>query len=224
MKSVRVALSAFGGVFLLASSAMAADLAALPPPVWGLYFGGGVCYDWATLKGEIPTNTPPFNNNNPIPIKATADAPCLTVTAGIDHQFDNMIVAGLFVSYDWQDKRGDVVIPIPSTSAPPTGEFAIDNILTVAGRVGVLATQDTLLYALAGWSWSKFHGFFPAGTLVTSQNIDGLTLGLGVEQRFDPNWSGRLEGRYTDFGDVSFSGATGSITDLSIRAVLTYRP
>lgn len=48
MRVVRVALSALGGVVLAASSALAADVAAVPPPpLWGFYFGGGVCYDWA---------------------------------------------------------------------------------------------------------------------------------------------------------------------------------
>jgi outer membrane immunogenic protein len=220
MKSVRVALSAFGGAFLLASSAMAADIAAIPPPIWGIYFGGGGCYDWATLDGEFGQS--PYTT----PAKGDAEAPCLTVTAGVDRQLDSTIVIGAFVSYDWQDKEGDVYTNVPQTAPTLLGQFAVGNILTVAGRAGILINPELLFYGLVGWSWSEFTG--TAGATTISKSINGPTVGLGIESLFHPNWSGRLEGRVTSFGTFTHPGppapATASITDTSIRVVLTYRP
>jgi hypothetical protein len=222
MKSVRVALSAFGGAFLLASSAMAADMAAVPPPLWAIYFGGGVCYDWAKFEGELGPNDPGY----PYHVRSSASAPCLTAEVGVSTEINN----GYFdvsLSYDWQKKRGETEVDFSTGGPPnwqPVGEFfELGNMLTLAGRAGVKTSPDLILYALLGYSWAKY-AFEPVGP-GTPSTVHGPTFGLGLESRFDPNWSGRLEARHTIFNTFQNHGELPNIhlTDTSIRALLIYR-
>jgi len=91
----------------------------------------------------------------------------------------------------------------------------IEDMWTLAGRFG-WATDETLFYGLAGWSWANSkmalnHGCIDSGcwnSLSNSDTIDGWTVGAGVEFR---NWllegmSTRFEYRYTDFGSNSVWG------------------
>jgi outer membrane immunogenic protein len=248
MRLVRVALSALGGA-ILASSAMAADYVAAvpPPPVWGFYFGGGVCYDWADFDidktktktksyyhyGELVT-VPIFSHTKNY--EGDAQAWCGTATIGYDYQIDQLFVVGIFASYDWQKKKGDIFkVDYPQYDK---GDVWLGNIATVAGRAGILVQPDLLVYALVGWSWS--NGGFELYGKELSGNLNGPTIGAGIEKLFHTNWSARLEYRLTDFGSLSKSHSwdyqccgktytytkttTAHITDQSIRLVLTYRP
>jgi len=248
MRLVRVALSAFGGVVLAASSALAADIAAVPPPpVWGFYFGGGVCYDWADFDIEKNIYKKKWNRElqqKEYVLKHTfdlfdisAEAPCLTATIGYDYQIDQLFVIGIFASYDWQldEKRGDVTKEKHNKTFT-LATAAIGDIATVGGRAGVLVQPDLLVYLLLGYSWSNasFQVFPPWGP-GASGSVSGPTIGAGIEKLFHNNWSARLEYRYTDFGKLStglnqiwytkyYWEKTAHITDQSVRLVLTYRP
>jgi opacity protein-like surface antigen len=253
MRLVRVALSALGGVVLAASSALAADIAAVPPPpLWGFYFGGGVCYDWAdfdidktedkTIRFKKYTTYPPYykiiekNFSHTKNFEGDASDWCGTVTVGYDYQIDQLFLVGIFASYDWQKKNGDID-KIPKYGDPypvPYSSVWLGNIATVAGRAGVLVQPDLLAYFLIGYSWSEGGIELYGKTL--SGNLSGPTVGLGLEKLFTPNWSARLELRHTDFGSLSKSKSYGNywysvtkttnahITDTSVRVVLTYRP
>lgn len=253
MKFARVALSALGGVALMASSALAADIAAVaPPPVWGFYFGGGGCYDWADFDFESQTSekhldfrtwkwTDWAQLGDPHMFNVPAEAPCLTATFGYDVQIDPLWVVGVFASYDWQDKHGDEtkdshhqkILNKDLTLA----EVSLGDIMTVGGRAGMLVTPKVLVYGLFGWSWSQasFALLPPIGP-AASGGVNGPTIGAGIEALFHRNWSGRVEYRLTDFGSLSGSAeacvivacfkedTTAKITDQSVRLVLTYRP
>jgi opacity protein-like surface antigen len=250
MSLVRVALSALGGVFL-ASSAFAADIAAVPPPpLWGFYFGGGVCYDWADfdIDKDIYKKEKVGYDENYQPIyeykhkynidlfDIAAEAPCATVTVGYDYQIDQLFLVGIFASYDWQlkDKRGDVTFE-HNYNTYTLAEASIGNIATVGGRAGILVQPDLLVYFLLGYSWSdaSFQVFPPWGP-GASGGVSGPTVGLGLEKIFATHWSLRGEVRYTDFGKLStglqplwgryYYEKSAAITDTSVRVVLTYRP
>jgi opacity protein-like surface antigen len=250
MRLVRVALSALGGA-ILASSAFAADYAAVPPPpVWGFYFGGGVCYDWANFDidkdiykkkyvGKDENYEPVFEYQHKHHIELfdiAAEAPCATVTVGYDYQIDQLFLVGIFASYDWQlDKKyGDVTFTHYDKTYT-LAEASIGNIATVGGRAGILVQPDLLVYALVGFSWSNasFQVFPPYGP-GASGSVSGPTIGGGIEKRFATNWSLRAEYRYTDFGKLStglqhlyqkyYYEKSANITDQSVRIVLTYRP
>ncbi len=233
MRLVRVALSALSGVVLAASSAVAADIAAIPPPpVWGFYFGGGVCYDWADfdidkdiykkkkvkdeygypVRDSYGDYVYEFKHKYNIDLfDIAAKAPCATVSIGWDHQIDQLFVIGAFFSYDWQleDKRGDITKDIYYNYQNKTITLAsasIGNIATVGGRAGILVQPDLLVYFLLGYSWTDaYFAILPDwnGGIGASGGVSGPTVGLGAEKRFTPNLSLRGEVRYSDFGTLS---------------------
>lgn len=76
---------------------------------------------------------------------------------------------------------------------------------SLRGRLG-LAMDRTLFYVTGGGAlanqnytvWSPFTGF---NTNASATKL-GWTLGGGLEYAFAPNWSARVEYRYSDFGKV----------------------
>jgi outer membrane immunogenic protein len=113
---------------------------------------------------------------------------------------------------------------------------------TFRGRAGVLADPQTLLYATGGLAVGEFKysaqatttiqvfgpglgGTTPVGTLVlpgavaasSSDTRVGWTVGAGVERKFSPNWSGKLEYLYMDFGSKTFFAGTTNQADVSFH-------
>ena len=83
----------------------------------------------------------------------------------------------------------------------------------INGRLGV-ADDRALFYAIGGAAWagvntnmnwtysSTFFGI--SGTRLLS----GFDVGAGVEYAFTPNWVGRVEYRYYDFGKYNLNNST----------------
>jgi outer membrane immunogenic protein len=111
---------------------------------------------------------------------------------------------------------------------------------TFRGRLGWLADPQTLLYGTVGLAVGEFK--FATTTTTTVQRLLGATsttpsgapiittasfsdsqtrvggaVGLGVERKFDRNWSGKLEYLYLDFGTATYFGGTASQTDVRLR-------
>lgn len=113
--------------------------------------------------------------------------------------------AALRGGYDWDLGRAvlgvggtyDFMKPDDKTYVPSTLE--ISKLATLFARVGYDA-GPWMPYALAGYSWAEVEETFP-GTSETV-DLDGYTVGLGLERRFNPRWSGFAEYTYTDFGDI----------------------
>lgn len=127
------------------------------------------------------------------------------IRGGYDWQM-NQTVFGLGAEYDFGKLKGD---------DGPAAEARVGKAGTVFARLGYDAGA-WLPYALAGYTWAD------AEVGPVKANIDGYTLGLGVERKFTPNWSGYGELSYTDFGDVpEFGGA--SIDSQKIKLGVNYR-
>ncbi len=124
---------------------------------------------------------------------------------------------------------------------------------TFRGRAGFLADPQTLLYATGGLAVGEFRysaqtttsiqvfgpgsaGTTPLGAPLvfagaaasSSDTRVGWTVGAGVERKFSPNWSGKLEYLYMDFGSKTyFSGtlnqASVSFRDQILRAGINYQ-
>jgi outer membrane immunogenic protein len=75
--------------------------------------------------------------------------------------------------------------------------------LYVGGRLGFRAGPSTLVYGKAGYTNMKLTGSLSeaAAILNFSGETDGWRLGGGVEQLFGPNAYGKLEYRYSSYGD-----------------------
>lgn len=155
-----------------------------------------------------------------------------TVEGGFDYQFGDQFVAGVSGDYTYSNIGTDLSVDIPNTFS---GSYSLDasNSFSVLGRLGWLSNPDTLVYGLVGWTWTEFEGDFSGGGPDYSFDLDGLTVGAGIETRFTPNITGKLEYRYVDYGDNSLiSGDIGEdiFLDLyndtsmqTIRAVVSYR-
>ena len=124
---------------------------------------------------------------------------------------------------------------------------------TFRGRVGLFATPETLLYATGGLAVGelKYSAATNLGVQVfgpglaerrltgvaftlpvgpAASNSDtraGWTAGAGVEHKFTPNWSGKLEYLSMDFGTKTFFAGTANQADVGfhdhiLRAGINY--
>jgi outer membrane immunogenic protein len=178
-----------------------------------------------------------------------------TVQLGYDRTLPSRFLIGVFADYDFS---GGTETSFGGTSVLTTGApgdtlgFAgtaeVDNSWTVGGRLGFLATPETLVYGLIGWTHADLN---VSGTYATDivggtpvsfsseEDMDSVTIGAGVETMIGRGVSLKLEYRYTDLDGLSEAtvldgiGGVGSegvaVTDVdtdlhTIRAVLTWRP
>ncbi|MGZ5877209.1 MAG: outer membrane protein [Bradyrhizobium sp.] len=113
---------------------------------------------------------------------------------------------------------------------------------TFRGRAGVLVDPQTLLYGTGGLAVGDFKytaqtttsvqvftpglaGTTPlgpplvlAGAAASSSDTRvGWTVGAGIERKFSPNWSGKLEYLYMDFGTKTYFAGTVNQADVSFH-------
>jgi outer membrane immunogenic protein len=123
------------------------------------------------------------------------------------------------------------------TTTSAADEWRLPWFATFRGRVGFLADPTLLLYGTGGLAVGEvkfstqttvtsqlFLGSTsttPAGPPVTtvaaaseSQTRVGWTLGAGLEKKFTPNWSVKLEYLYIDFGTKTYFGGTANQADV----------
>jgi len=211
----------FGGV------AMAADMGRpvykAPPagalPVsydWtGFYVGGHVGGGWADKSW-----TDAFG----LATSHTADGFLGGGQVGFNYQI-NQFVLGVEGDVSWANLKGGSTQNF-GLAAPVTQSFnsEVDWTATLTGRLG-FAFDRWLVYGKGGVAWAhdkystNFYTF--PGTVGIDETRIGWTVGGGVEYAFAPNWSGKLEYNYMDFGskNVSFAPFTSTAIDQQIHAV-----
>jgi outer membrane immunogenic protein len=189
-------------------SASAADLAARPytkAPVavaavynWtGFYIGGQVGYAWGdnhTTEFVTATGLPTGFNQN-----YNTDGVVGGIHAGYNWQ-SGQFVFGLEGDLEGADIRGGY--RLANTNGT---DYKLDAQASIRGRLGV-AFNNSLLYVTGGVAFADIqHTYVFANTLFEgiSSTRTGWTVGAGWEYGFTPNWSARLEYRYTDFGSYS---------------------
>jgi outer membrane immunogenic protein len=228
-----------------AQLASAADLprkapaAPPPPPVigWaGFYVGvhGGAVNHKSTAYdldrfGDFITNTPFF-----------------PVSVG---QSETSALAGVHLGYNWQSGRfvyglegdfagvfnndSEVTFTAAALGAPQfiqTYSSELKWLSTVRGRLG-MDFNSTLAYVTGGLAIAGVNNRWGMGSTDGSiepqfafQFVDdstrlGWTIGGGIEHRFSPNWSFRIEGLYVDLGTsntVRHTFVSGGGTDFGI--------
>ncbi len=224
----KVYLAAAAAALLYAAPAQAADYFAqqtVVAPSWtGFYLGAGAGVAWADYDAS-GDYCDPFgicaggNFIDDLVEDLNNDASFRgLVQAGADWEIIPGFLVGAFGDYNFgQDigfsKSNDYVDDVYNLY--DKASYSIQDMWTVAGRFG-WATEETLFYGLAGWSWANSnlnfkHGCFEDACPVDFSNgdtIDGWTLGAGVEFRgwFAENASTKLEYRYTDLSSKSISG------------------
>ena len=120
---------------------------------------------------------------------------------GCDYQI-NRFVIGAFGDYLWHDQefKAGVLDGLATTS------YDIDNQWSVGGRAGILVNENTLAYGLVAYtkaetsdlhySLGTSHGKLPL------DELEGWTVGGGLETRLVGNLFLGAEYRYTKFDDI----------------------
>jgi outer membrane immunogenic protein len=227
----------------LATTAQAADLGArvynkAPPmapvaPVYnwtGFYIGGHIGGAWTSDDNFGFAGG--FGNNN------SSNSGFLGgVQVGGDYQFAPNWVIGIEGQWSWTDlsRNGAVGVIVPPATVPGfVANDKIDGIGSVTGRIGY-TWGPGLLYFKGGWAWADrnftvatFPGGLPVAFTGNNGNDNGYTLGGGLEWMFSPNWSGKIEYQFYNFGhNNAFIAPIGTIAGNdnvhTVKAGLNYR-
>jgi outer membrane immunogenic protein len=134
---------------------------------------------------------------------------------GWGHEFGNGWVAGAQLDYTSTQIETDASLVIGTLGAIST-TFRPQFIASSLLRLGYLVSDSTMIYGLAGESYSTFHGNAEASfnadvaDATYGFGVYGATIGAGVETRLGEKTSLKLEYRATDFGEVGL--ISGPIT------------
>jgi outer membrane immunogenic protein len=83
-----------------------------------------------------------------------------------------------------------------------------------------------LFYAIGGAAWAQGSATLTGATTNTapwalsvsnSTTLSGFDVGGGVEYAFTPNWLGRVEYRYYDFGNYNMTWAGANLTPFRLQ-------
>lgn len=206
--SAAVAISAMLGT----GAASAADLAArpytkAPPPAvaiatWtGCYIGvqGGWAWGRSDGAGRNAAGDPGSGPDYAFDI----DGGLGGGHVGCQWQTASRIVLGIEGDIEGADihgRSGPLPLGLFSTYAFDT---KIDWLGSVRGRLGYALDNSLLIYATGGWAYAHqtnnygLQGFPPFWNL--GRDMNGWTVGAGIEGWIVPNLSWRAEYRYTDF-------------------------
>ena len=125
---------------------------------------------------------------------------------GVGYDFDlGGIVAGVegeFSESTGKQELDETLDGINFTSSVKTGRD-----LYVGGRIGFRAGPSTLVYAKGGYTNTAIEAGFETDDdrFEFDSNVDGWRLGAGIEQLFGPNAYGKIEYRYSNYGNLDFS-------------------
>jgi outer membrane immunogenic protein len=187
----------------------------LPPPPYswtGFYIGANIGADWTRTKTTASAD----------PIGWLFQTPFVNA-AGTRTLSDTSVIGGVQAGYNWQynvfvagieaDISGlnanetSIVDPlVPCCGGIMIQSFKQTVFATLRPRIGV-AFDRTLVYATGGLAVARFSSSdavignppITRGTS-TSEWRAGWTVGGGLEYAFAPNWSGKIEYLYSDFG------------------------
>ncbi len=200
----------------------------------GCYIGAQVGYGWVRDRNsETVTATGAPSAFSPTD---TADPSGMKVGGmlGCNWQWSGPFVVGLEGDGEWADIDGSTVT-FPG-SGPPDDfyEARIRWQASVRGRLGY-AFDRTLLYVTGGAAFADIRHTYtlaPVGPVEEfSKTKTGWTVGGGVEHAFAPNWTARVEYRYSDFGTITnvpvttFAGFAEDhdVIEHAVRFGLTYK-
>jgi outer membrane immunogenic protein len=184
--------------------------APLVPYNWtGFYVGLNGGFGAGDTTGRI---LPAFFSDN-----HRIDGGMFGAQVGFNYQISN-IVLGAEADWDWADIDGSKAA---SSFGGGTGTetFTIKNLGTLRARVGY--TWDRiLLYGTGGYAWtSRATDDCPGcGLSADTHNLDGYTLGLGVEYGITQNLSAKAEYLYVHLDPTDYYRSQGCTVNCSLGA------
>jgi outer membrane immunogenic protein len=201
-------------VALMAGPAVAADLGAPravapyykgPAPfldIWsGFYIGieGGGGFGRARQSDPLPFDSGSFDVSGGL----------VGGTIGYNYLFYNNLVFGVEGDGSWASIRGSTpgTNPIFGTcgGGPPACHADLQALGTLRARFGV-AFDRVMPYVTGGFAAGSLHGnegdVFANGAVGSgTTTVTGWTIGGGIEMKFTPNWSGKVEYLHVDLGN-----------------------
>jgi len=223
-------IAAAAAMICLSSATHAADLIIEPEPDlltpvdidlfdWsGVYVGGHLGYVTGQQSDNLPI--PPEGGKTPLPQMPVDDNPGAAfggVHAGYNWQ-SGSFVYGLEADLDFTGlKRGkNFHTYYGNTTYSGSLFMESDWQASVRARAGY-AVDSWLIYGTGGVAFARSEVLAVGNPnpvqypLVSGTNTHiGWTAGAGIEKAFAPNWIGRVEARYTDFGSETYDlGAFG---------------
>lgn len=209
----------------------------------GFYVGlfGGATSGHATIDGTIYNDGPAVL---PGGLAGTADtladftfseaAGTYGVQAGFNVQLDG-VVLGLQADLGRLGLSGSAAAEAGNlfSYVSVTDSFETNWMLALRPRIGVLATDNLMLYATAGAALAKvtfnhdftaYEGFILADAYLENfsetQTRLGWVAGAGIEYALDDNWSVGAEYTYTDLGSMSVTNPITHIPALNPAELL----
>jgi outer membrane immunogenic protein len=148
-----------------------------------------------------------------------------TVAGGVTNLDPAGAFGGFQGGYNWQFAP-KWVIGLESDSSwgsikesAGANKVEIDTMGSARGRLGY-AMNRTLLYGTGGLAWAHVDSTTAGGGIVSDRYLLGWTAGVGVEYRFAPRWSAKVEYAYMDFPDVSETAGVTTFHDkLDIQTI-----
>ena len=149
---------------------------------------------------------------------------------GYNYQINNFVlgIEGDFQGTSASANYGWAVTPVNTIRVAPTifynAQSSLDWLAAINGRLGV-AYDRALFYAIGGAAWAGTSSSLTAvtstgavlGSFSNSDTLSGFDVGAGVEYAFTPNWVGRVEYRYYDFGSYNLT-AFGAATPFRLQS------
>jgi outer membrane immunogenic protein len=223
MKKVRTQLLATAAVMTLSGAAYAADMGVpmkAPPPApipytnWQGFYVGGLVGVGRLNESAVVSNTAAAKAGNGSLCGAYGTDACSYSATGA--------VAGVEVGYDWQNRYFVYGVAadwtwtgLKRTHTEASGatffthQAKVDWLASFRGRMG-LAVDDTLVYFTGGLALAELKSnasVGDAGGVTGSVGLNktqvGWVAGLGVEHKFNQNWSIKAEYLYYDLGHAS---------------------
>jgi len=256
-----VAASALVAVF--AQAAHAADMSVTPffrgsPVVIGYNWQGyyvGANIGWSRASSDISWSPDPthflfvsngvtFSDAGPISSASkntlASNGAAGGIQTGYNWQWGN-VVAGIEGDVTFMRNNANVTVglPPPSQQALLSQSARLDWLVTVRPRLGY-AWDNWLLYVTGGWAMGKavFSDQVTATTgevlgTTTSRELNGWTVGAGVEYGLVSGWTLKAEYLYTDLGSAavligpgvfgSVAGTNHTMTDQIARIGFNFR-
>ena len=193
-------------IVVATAGAAAAQSSADRNPFTGLYAGGQVGYDSFHLNNR--SDMPDSDGENGGRITGLgSDGIAAGALLGYNFPLSDVFIVGVEGTGRWSDASGNTSV------SDNTSDSRIEQgnrwSWGVMGRLGLLVSNDTMLYASGGSGQTRFNTRFintPAGGSPTTVFDDGITrdawrVGGGIESALGGGWTARLDYTYSNYSD-----------------------
>jgi outer membrane immunogenic protein len=226
-----------GALIAAATPSFAADLAPAPvepiapvvvPFTWaGFYVGADVGYSWTQADSDF--SGPALTAAGVLPFSLSPDSDGVVggVYVGYNAQF-NQVVVGIEGDIEAASNSGDDTFLIGGS---PFLKAKVEKNWqgSIRARLGY-AFDNFLPYITGGVAFADYDAKasdFTGLEVSDSKTFTGWTIGAGVDYAFTQNLIGRIEYRYTDYGNDDFTalGVTDKvdIKDSTVRVGIAYK-